>query len=86
MTNNEYGMIIREMTEVMKKAFYRPDKYDHTYIMKVVEVIDASHYRVNYNGGLRKATSSIPLNIDDNVWVCAPCNNWDNLFVVCKTR
>ena len=86
MNNNEYSLIIRQMIADLKDAFYKPDQSDHSYKMKVLEAIDASHYKVIYNGGERKVTSSIQLNTNDYVWVCAPCNNWNNLFVVSKTK
>ena len=67
---------------------------DKTYKGKVAECImskrDTSKktdkYKVLVNGVTYTVSSSIECNVDDYVWVCAPCGNINNMFVVCKTR
>lgn len=43
-------------------------------------------YQVLYCGNTYTVSSSIPCEIGDFVRVCAPCNNWNDLFIVCKSK
>ena len=43
-------------------------------------------YQVLYCGNIYTVSSSIPCEIGDYVRVCAPCNNWNDLFIVCKSK
>ena len=43
-------------------------------------------YKVLVNGATHVVSSSIECNVGDYVWVCAPCGNINNMFIVCKTR
>ena len=43
-------------------------------------------YQVLYCGNTYMVSSSIPCEIGDLVRVCAPCNNWNDLFIVCKSK
>lgn len=43
-------------------------------------------YQVLYCGNTYTISSSIPCEIGDYVRVCAPCNNWNDLFIVCKSK
>lgn len=41
-------------------------------------------YQVLYCGNTYNVSSSVPCEVGDYVWVCAPCNRWNDLFIVCK--
>ena len=43
-------------------------------------------YQVLYCGNIYTVSSSISCEIGDLVRVCAPCNNWNDLFIVCKSK
>ena len=53
-----------------------------------IELVDLGNgeYKVLVNGATHVVSSSIDCNVGDYVWVCAPCGNINNMFVVCKTR
>ena len=57
-------------------------KYDRTFRAKVIGQETNGKYKVLYKDKEYMTKSDISLNIDDLVWVCAPENNWDSLFVV----
>ena len=51
---------------------------DKTFTARVTEIISAYKIRVQYCG----SSYTSPCSVDDFVRVCAPCNNWCELFVV----
>lgn len=86
MNNNEYAEIARILAKLMADAFDKKDQSDKTIKAKVITVKGNGKYEVLYSGKTHTVSSSIPCTTNDYVWVCAPCNNWNNLFVVCKTK
>lgn len=56
--------------------------YDRTFKAKIVEVIQDGIYKIKYKGNIYKVKSFVDCVIDDYVTVCAPCNEWNELFVV----
>ena len=85
----DYQTIINQITENIlsniKNALIK-DLSDKTFKAQVTESKGNSKYKVKYCGNDYMVSSSISLVIGDYVRVCAPCNNWNDLFVVCKTR
>ena len=55
--------------------------YDKTFRAQVVSKESNGKYKVLYKNKEYPVKSDISLNIDDLVWVCAPENNWDSLYV-----
>ena len=68
-------------------------KCDKTYKGYVAETVmskkdptkKTNRYKIIINGNTYIATSSIPLNVGDFVWMCIPCGNTQNAFVVTKS-
>lgn len=75
---------VREMARVIAELVYKKDTSDHSFKAKIVSVANSKKYEVLYSGNIYTVSSSTVCEVGDFVWVCAPCNNWNNLFVVCK--
>lgn len=86
MNSNEYAEIVRKMAKLMADAFEKKDQSDKTIKTRIIATKGNGKYEILYSGNKYIVSSSISCNINDYVWVCAPCNNWNNLFVVCKTK
>lgn len=54
---------------------------DKTFTAKVTEVISPGKCRVLYSGNDYTISTAIPVRPGDVVRVCAPCNNWKELFI-----
>ena len=70
----------------MKSILEQYPKYDQTKKGKIVEVVNPKKYKVLINGNVYTASSSIPCEVGDIVWVCIPCGNLKDMFVVTKTK
>lgn len=81
-----YTEIIQDICKQLKKEIYREDRSDHSFKAKIVEKINDTKYKVLYCGKTYTVSSSIICEVGGMVRVCAPCNNWQDLFVICKTR
>ena len=57
-------------------------QYDKTFTAKIVSPNVQGVCQIIYNGKTQKASTSIPCQKDDYVRVCAPSNNWQELFIV----
>lgn len=55
--------------------------YDKTFRAKIVEIISTNKCRVLYRGIEYSAKYDEMISVGDMVWVCAPSNNWDELYV-----
>ena len=80
-----YTETIQEVCKTMINTLYRKDRSDKTFKAQVTENKGNSKYKVKYCGNDYTVSSSIALMVGDYIRVCAPCNNWNDLFVVCKT-
>lgn len=56
-------------------------RYDKTFRAKILECISDGKYKVLYKNKEYLAKSDYSLDIGDLVWVCAPENNWNELYV-----
>jgi len=81
MNNTDYSNAIKQMTQSLVEAFGKKDKSDKTFTAKVT-VVYGTKCKVLYSGNTYTVSSSIPCSVGDMVRVCAPCNNWQDLFVV----
>lgn len=92
----DYQKIVDEITDsilsAIKKAVTEECACDKTHKGKIVELVNpdkngqTNKYKVLISGATYTVTSSVNCKVDDMVWVCAPCGNVSNMFVVCKTR
>lgn len=58
---------------------------DHSFKARITEAAGSKKYKVIHSGKTYTVSSSVDYKAGDYVWVCAPCNNWNNLFIVCKS-
>lgn len=77
--------VVQEMAKTLAKLLYRRDTSDHSFKAKITEKSGPKKYKILYSGNTYAVTSSADYQPGDFVWVCAPCNNWENLFIVCRT-
>jgi len=57
-------------------------KYDKTFRAKVIKQDSSGKYKVLYKNKEYTVRCDRELLSPDLVWVCAPQNNWDELFIV----
>lgn len=74
-------MVSSILTQV-KKAIDKEGHYDKTFTAKVVNILSNNRIEALYNGTIVRASSSIQCNTGDFVRICAPQNNWGDLFVL----
>ena len=85
MSINDYMPFIQEFMENILSAMDRmisSSKFDRTFKAIVAGKVDDGKYKILYNGKEYTVSSSIVLQVNQIVYVCAPCNNWSDLFVV----
>ena len=90
----DFGDFLEKLIMGMKREFYSSAPYDKTYKGRIIECVMSKNdltkktdkYRVLVNGATHVVSSSIDCNVGDYVWVCAPCGNINNMFIVCKTK
>lgn len=58
---------------------------DRTFKTKITNVISLQKYEVFYKGKNYEVSSPTTFKVGDGVWVCAPQNNWNDLFIIGKT-
>lgn len=84
-----YEQIVKNMaTTIIKtinKSINTKAKYDKTFKCQITGKAK-DKYQILYCGNTYTVSSSIPCEIGDLARVCAPCNNWNDLFIVCKTK
>lgn len=54
---------------------------DKTFRAKITGQISADKYKIFYKNKECTVTCDGSVNLGDWVWVCAPCNNWDDLYI-----
>lgn len=79
--STNYSETIKQITHAMVESFGKREKYDKTFTAKITEVSDKK-YKVLYCGNSYTVSSSMVCSVGDIVRVCAPCDNWLDLFVV----
>lgn len=84
--------IADSILSTIKKAVKEESDCDKTHKGKIIELVNpdknghTNKYKVLISGATYTVTSSVNCKVNDLVWVCAPCGNVSNMFVVCKTR
>lgn len=85
MEKTNYTEIIQAMAQVVGKAvkeYVQSAKFDQTFKAVVTGKLPNGKYQVLYNGRKYTASSKTELNINDVVRVCAPQNDWSDLFIL----
>lgn len=80
-----YDEIIKNIVSSLReniKILINKSKFDRTFKATVIENIKGNKYQVLYKGEKYTVTSDVTLVTDQIVRVCAPQNNWSELFVV----
>ncbi len=84
MNQSLINKITQSILENIKLALIK-GQFDKTFKAKVTE-INNNNVKILYCNNIYTVSSSISCKVGDYVMVCAPCNNWDDLFVVTKTK
>lgn len=71
-----YKDIEKMITEKTKNI-----RYDRTFRAKITSQISADKYKILYKNKEYPASCDIKTKIGDMVWVCAPENNWNRLYI-----
>lgn len=74
--------MVDTILNAIKKAVDKECHYDKTFTATITKQLDTTKYELFYNGITYTCHSSLPLKGGYLVRVCAPCNNWNDLFVV----
>lgn len=56
-------------------------KFDRTFRAKVIGPASKGKYIISYKNRTLTARFARSLQPNDTVWVCAPCNDWNSLFI-----
>ena len=81
----DYTEIIKNIVSSLKENFkllLKNANFDKTFKAKIVENISGNKYKILYKGKYYTAISENELPVDKIVKVCAPQNNWSELFIV----
>lgn len=83
-----YSDVIKEIVETIldtiKRGIDQWGKFDKTFTAEVKKKVGGSKYLVTYMGNELTVFSTVSLTVGSIVRVCAPQNNWNDLFVVVK--
>ena len=80
-----YDEIIKNIVSSLReniKILINKAKFDITFKARVIENVSGNKYQVLYKGEKYTVVSNITLTKNQIVRVCAPQNNWNELFVV----
>lgn len=81
--NKAIDIMVSSILKNIKKAINGEGKYDKTFTANVVSVLNGEgKCGIVYNGSHYTASTTIVVKELDMVRVCAPMNNWGDLFVV----
>lgn len=82
-----YDEIIKNIVSSLReniKILINKSKFDRTFKATVIGNIKGNKYQVLYKGEKYTVTSDVTLVTDQIVRVCAPQNNWSELFVIAE--
>lgn len=69
--------ILQSIEEAINKG-----RFDKTFTTSIIGKVSDNKAMVNYNGVTYTVNSTIEFNLGDIVRVCAPQNNFNDLFIV----
>lgn len=86
----DYSSVIHTMAasilKQLKAGIDTKSHSDKTFTARVTAIKSAGTYQVEYCGVVYTASASFPCSPGDYVRVCAPCNRFHDLFIICKTK
>ncbi|MDW2797047.1 hypothetical protein RZO55_05565 [Clostridium boliviensis] len=56
-------------------------KYDRTFRAQVIGTVKDGKCTISYKNKTYTARCRNPVSLNDAVWVCAPCNDWNSLYI-----
>ena len=80
-----YETTITTLTESVLttvKQLLRKEAFDKTFRARITAPPENGSCRIEYQGAVYPARCSAPLKAGDYAYVCAPQNNWSELFVI----
>lgn len=81
----DYITMFKDFAGQMKKLIENQisqAKVDHTFKAVVIKKISNDRYQVQYQRKKYTAMANKTYSVGDVVRVCAPCNDWSDLFIV----
>lgn len=81
---NNYKKIqdfVNDMLDYIQKSINK-SSFDRTFRARILKKISDGKYQIEYKGGKYTAKSSQSYNENDMVYVCAPMNKWEELFIL----
>lgn len=85
MKDINYNELIKNIATTLKDSFksmIERANFDRTFKAKIIGKTNDGRYQILYRGNKYTVTSETNLYVDQIVNVCAPQNNWSELFVV----
>lgn len=80
-----YQEVIKSITITIfsqVQSLIKDAPFDRTFRARIIQKISDGKYQIEYKGGKYTARSSQSYNENDFVWVCAPMNKWEELFIL----
>lgn len=81
---NNYKKIqdfVNDMLDYIQKSINK-SSFDRTFRARIVKKISDGKYQIEWCGNKYTARSSQSYNENDIVYVCAPMNKWEELFIL----
>ena len=72
---------VNDMLEYIQKSINK-SSFDKTFRARIIKKLSDGKYQIEYKGGKYTAKSSQSYNENDMVYVCAPMNKWEELFIL----
>lgn len=82
---NEFGDFLEKLLRQFKDELYKNAPFDRTYKGRIVNEINPAKYEVEIRGKQYIVSSSVKCAENDFVWVCIPCGNIQNAFIISKS-
>lgn len=80
-----YQEVIKSITITIfsqVQSLIKDAPFDKTFRARILKKISDDKYQIEYKGGKYTAKSSQSYNENDMVYVCAPMNKWEELFIL----
>lgn len=72
---------VNDMLDYIQKSINK-SSFDRTFRARIIKKLRDGKYQIEYKGGKYTARSSQSYNENDMVYVCAPMNKWEELFIL----
>lgn len=80
-----YQEVIKKLSTLIfsnVQALIQNALFDKTFRARIIKKLSDGKYQIEYKGGKYTARSSQSYNENDMVYVCAPMNKWEELFIL----